>query len=332
MSALVSVIMPVRNGGEYLAPAVESILGQSHSKLELIVVDDHSDDGAVQALSEDDPRVRRVPSRGKGVSAAFNTGLALASGEFIARMDADDLALPRRLEAQLGYLETNPAVSICGACVEIFSEDDIRGGNRRYQDWLNRCRTPAVIHRELFVESPIPNPTALFRREALLLLGGYADPDWPEDYDLFLRADALGMQMGKPDGVLLHWREHDSRLTRTDGRYALKRFQAAKIHYLAKHRLGSAVEPVIWGAGPTGQLTHDLLKSEGRAVRGFIEVHPRRIGGSKRGLPVWPVDWLRQHGDAFVLVAVGAAGARQEIREFMQALGRVEGEHYLFVA
>ena len=328
----VSVVMPVRNGGEYLRPAVESILGQTLSDLELILVDDHSTDGAIDSLALNDPRLEFVESEGRGVSAAFNTGLGHARGSFIARMDADDIALPARLETQLNYLEANPDVGICGACVEIVSGTAVGGGNRRYQDWLNACREPASIRRELFVESPIPNPTAFFRRETIRQLGGYADPDWPEDYDLFLRADATGIKMGKPEGVLLHWREHVNRLTRTDPRYDLARFQAAKIHYLATARLAQDITPVIWGGGPTGRLTHDLLIAEGRTVRGFIEVHPRRIGGEKRGLPVWPVEWLASEPDAFVLVAVGAAGAREQIRRHMEGLGRIEGEHYLFLA
>ena len=324
--------MPVRNGGEWLAESVDSILAQRLDDLELIVVDDHSDDGAVQALAQSDPRLKCLPSRGRGVSAAFNTGLSAASGRYVARMDADDIALPARLERQFQYLESRPGLALCGACVEIFSASRVQGGNRRYEAWLNGCREPESIRRELFVESPIPNPTAFFRREAIEALGGYADPAWPEDYDLFLRADALGMSMGKPDGVLLQWRDHDRRLTRSDERYALVRFQAAKAHYLAQHRLPAGVAPVIWGAGPTGRLTHDLLRDEGRSVAGFIEVHPRRIGGEKRGLPVWPIEWLSGNPDAFVLAAVGAAGARARIRGFMDGLGRVEGEDYLFVA
>lgn len=324
--------MPVHNGGDWLRQAVDSILGQSLGDIELIVVDDHSDDGAVDSLVIPDPRLRRLSSPARGVSAAFNAGLAASSGRFVARMDADDIALPGRLERQLAYLESRPGLALCGACVEIFSAAGVQGGNRRYETWLNGCREPDAIRRELFVESPIPNPTAFFRREALEQLGGYGDPSWPEDYDLFLRADALGMAMGKPEGVLLRWRDHAASLTRSDERYALARFQAAKVHYLARYRLPHGVAPVIWGAGPTGQLTHDLLQAEGRTVSGFIEVHPRRIGGEKRGLPVWPVEWLDSNPDAFVLAAVGAAGARVKIRRFLADLGRIEGEDYLFVA
>lgn len=324
--------MPVHNGGVYLRAALDSILAQSLADFELLIVDDHSDDGAIAGLSLQDPRIRLLASEGRGVSHAFNTGLSAARGAYVARMDADDIALPERFQRQLDYLQCHPRVDICGGCVEIFPPERVAGGNRRYQEWLNSCLEPSHIRRELFVESPIPNPTAFFRRAAINRLGGYADPDWPEDYDLFLRADALGMQMGKPPEPVLRWREHDSRLTRTDPRYSIESFQRAKAHCLARGRLAGASEVVLWGAGPGGRLFHDLLQREGVAVSGFLDVHPRRIGGEKRGLPVWPVEHISNLEGRFVLVAVGAAGAREKIRRFMQQHRWVEGEQYLFVA
>ncbi len=332
MKPLVSVVMPVRNGGSFLAGAVQSILEQSLQELELLLVDDHSGDGAIDRLPRQDDRLVVLNHAGKGVSAAFNAGLSRARGRFIARMDSDDIALPGRLEQQVEYLGSHNDVAICGACVEIFSEQPVAGGNERYQAWLNNCRTPAEIRREMFIESPIPNPTATFRASALNKLGGYHDPAWPEDYDLYLRADAMGMKMGKPPGCLLRWREHGGRLTRTESRYSQKNFQAAKAHYLAKSRLAPGGPIVIWGAGPGGRLMHDLLEGEGVAVQGFLDIHPRRIGGQKRGLPVWPLDDLPALAGSFILVAVGTAGVRPEIREFMDRHARIEGEDYLFVA
>jgi glycosyltransferase involved in cell wall biosynthesis len=332
MTPVVSVIMPVRNGGKYLEIAVASILEQSFSSLELILVDDHSSDAAISGLSTADTRLQVLENSGRGVSSAFNTGLSRARGEFIARMDSDDISMPGRIQGQYQYFQSNPEVDICGACVEIFTDGEIGGGNVRYQTWLNACCSPEVIQRELFIESPIPNPTAMFRRDAILRLGGYADPGWPEDYDLFLRADALGMRMGKPGKTLLRWREHAERLTRTDERYDWSRFQAAKAHYLSSYRVKEKGPLILWGAGPSGRLMHDLLVREGTRILGFLDVHPRRIGGEKRGLPVWPLEQLDQMKDTFILVAVGAAGARSEIREFMRQRKRIEGEHFLFVA
>jgi GT2 family glycosyltransferase len=331
MKPLVSVVMPVRNGGVYLAAAVESILGQSHQQLELILVDDHSDDDAIALLDRSDPRLKIYPSQSAGVVSAFNTGFAHTSGVLIARMDGDDISLPERLTCQLGYLDQHPHIAIAGCCVEIFSKTGIQGGFKRYESWLNSVRTPTEIHHQIFIESPMPNPGTMFRRSALESLGGYRDLDWPEDYDLFLRADAAGMQMGKPEPVLLRWREHAARLTHNNDIYRREQFQTAKVHFLVNHRLNG--QPmIIWGAGPTGRLTHDLIKAEGGVVDGFIEVHPRRIGGQKRGLPVWSVDKCKQADLPMVLVAVGAAGAREEISGFMAEHGKTEGEDYLFVA
>lgn len=335
MNPVVSVIMPVRDGGGYLKAAVESILGQSVPALELILVDDHSEDAAIGGLATSDQRLVVQQNPGHGVSSAFNHGLSGARGRYIARMDADDIAAPVRLQRQIQYFEDHPDVDICGTCVELFAKGGIAGGNLRYQTWLNACRTPGQIHRELFIESPIPNPTAMFRREAIQRLGGYQDPQWPEDYDLFLRADALGMRMGKPEEILLHWREHPQRLTRQDARYGLGRFQAAKAHFLAQHRLPCEASVVLWGAGPTGRLMHDLLLREGVRISGFLDVHPRRIGGEKRGLPVWPLEKLEKLDPikgVFILVAVGAAGARSKIRNFMSQRSLNEGEDFLFVA
>jgi glycosyltransferase involved in cell wall biosynthesis len=336
LDPLVSVVLPVRDGGRWLGAAVDSILRQSLPDLELLLVDDHSTDGAPRQLTGGDSRLQVVKNPGRGVSSAFNAGFAVSRAPFVARMDADDLALPSRLEQQLKYLDRHPEVDLCGACVEIFVGDSPEGrpagGNRRYQAWLNACRSPESIRRELYVESPIPNPTVMFRRATLNQLNGYRNPDWPEDYDLFLRADACGMRMGKPDDILLRWRDHEGRLTRSDARYAVKRFQAAKAHYLAQGRLRSTGPVVIWGAGPTGRSMHDLLRGEGVPVLGFLDVHPRRAGGRKRGLPVWPIEQVERLAGTFVLVAVGAAGARDEIRHFMRARNRREGSDHLFVA
>ena len=137
--------------------------------------------------------------------------------------------------------------------------------------------------------------------------------------------------MGKPEPVLLRWREHDDRLTHNDPIYRRERFMRAKTHFLVRQRLkGQSV--IIWGAGSTGRLMYDLIIAEGGKVEGFIEVHPRRIGGLKRGLPVWSVDKIENLGSTMLLVAVGAAGAREEIAEFLHHHNKIEGQDYLFVA
>lgn len=331
MDPLISVVMPVKDGGKYLAAAVDSILSQSFEDLELVLVDDHSKDSAIVALDNTDPRLKILKSNGCGLVDACNTGFMHSRGRFVARMDADDISLPDRLACQLDYLEQNPDIGIAGCCVEIFSAQGIQGGLERYQNWLNSVRTPRQVHHQIFIESPLPNPGVMLRRDALLQLGGYRKNNWPEDYDLWLRADASGILMGKPDPILLRWREHESRLTHTDALYKRERFMQAKVHFLVRERLNERAV-IIWGAGPTGRQIHDLIIAEGATAVGFIEVHPRRIGGQKRGLPVWPMDKVADISAELLLIAVGAAGVRQQIADYLHMYGMSEGQDYLFVA
>ena len=331
MNPLVSVVLPVRNGGHYLGQALDSILSQTFQDFELLLIDDHSTDQAILSLDKRDARLKVLKNRGSGLVDACNTGFELGRGEYFARMDADDISLPSRFQSQLDYLHENPSVDICGCRVEIFSDSGIQGGLERYQGWLNSVCEPDEVQQQIFIESPLPNPSLMIRKSVLQKLDGYRDNGWPEDYDLLLRADAAGMRMGKPQAILLRWREHQDRLTRTDPLYNRNNFMQAKAHFLVQHRLqGRSV--VIWGAGPTGRLMFDLLSDEGGTIEGFIEVHPRRIGGRKRGLPVWPIDRVASLGEAMLLVAVGAAGAREEIETFLHEQDKKPGKDYLFVA
>lgn len=339
MTSLISVIMPVHNAGHYLVDAIASILNQKNVLLELIVVDDHSTDDAIKYLPSEitqDKRISFISSECRGVVAAMKNGYIHAQGKYIARMDADDIALPNRLSAQYDYLQQHPEIDIAGGQVKIISHTDIANGFILYEKWLNQLCQPEEIERELFVESPIPNPTAFFRREVYEALNGYHDPEWAEDYDMWLRAHALGIKMGKPEGVLLHWRDHHSRLTHCDSRYDNKLFMKAKAYYLARNRdYLKHRKAIIWGTGPTGVYLYDILVEQNVEIEAFIEVNPRRVGGVKRGLPVIHFTEITQYTDnnnALIIGAVGARGARAEMRQALLEMGKEEGSDFLFAA
>lgn len=328
---LISVVMPVHNAGVFLPDAVESILQQSYPHFELIMVDDHSTDGAIEQLSIHDPRIKIIPSSTCGVVHAMRQGVREAKGEYLARMDADDEALPHRLQLQLDYMTNNPEIGIAAAQVEIFSDNGVDQGFQHYQQWLNNVCTPVEISKELFIESPLPNPTVMFRRDVYQQLGGYQDSEWAEDYDCWLRADVQKIKMGKPEGVLLRWRNHENRLTHNDERYSQNNFMRAKAHYLARTHLKDK-EVIIWGTGPTGLKVHDLLQEENIKMKGFIEINSRRIGGEKRGLPVWPIDYVETLSNEIIIGAVGSRGAREEIRTYLEEKEFKEGEQFIFIA
>ncbi len=326
----ISVIMPVHNAGDYLETAVTSILKQSLENLELIIIDDYSTDNAINNLDKSDPRLKVIANNDKGIVSALNLGLQNANKHYVARMDADDIALPNRLEVQLNYLLTHPDIQVCGAQVELFRDDKkIQGGYQHYQSWINTLTDPDDIVKNIFIESPIPHPTAMMHKHHWLELGGYQDSGWPEDYDLWLRAHMEGFRFGKPTGMLLRWRDHDSRLSRMSDRYSKKSFFKAKAFYLAK--LYPDKKFRIWGSGPTGALLHDELEKNNGNVIDFIDIAPKKTGNEKRNKPIVDAFEIKKTGD-LILIAVSARGAREDIKEFLNQRKFTEGTDYICAA
>ncbi|VAX14976.1 Glycosyl transferase, group 2 family [hydrothermal vent metagenome] len=329
-SPLVSVILPARNCGPYLKEAVDSVLTQTFENFEILVIDDGSDDGSIETLGRDDHRLKVIVNPGCGLVDALNAGCKAASGQYLARMDGDDICHPSRLELQVDFLHNNPRIGVTATQVEVIGDGGPAEGYRLYEAWINSVLTPADIRREIYIESPLPHPTVMMRAEVFQKLGGYRDMGWPEDYDLWLRANEAGVSMGKVGRKLLKWRDSDSRLSKKDERYSRKNFMRVKAHFLAR-AMAKKTRPIIWGAGKTGGLLARLLNHEGAEISGFIDINRRKIGRVKAGKPVFGPDKARQIDDALILVAVASRGARDTIRDFLNDCGKVEGIDYYCV-
>lgn len=336
---LVSVLMPCYNAVATLDEALASLFNQSLTDFEIIAVDDGSDDGTaelLQAWAGCEPRLKILSQSHSGIVSALNAGLAICQAPYIARMDSDDYAYPQRLASQSAFLDAHPLVDVVGCRVSGFPEDQVRQGFQIYLDWLNGLMTDQEIRREIFVESPLPHPSVMVRRQAILGAGGYQDHGWPEDYDLWLRLYLRGAQFAKLPDVLLAWREHPKRLTRIDPRYSLENFLRAKAYYLAQGPLRDRRAIFLWGAGMIGRRLGKLLSRQGLPLAAYIDIDPAKIGRSRRGLPILPpeelLDHWRQCPKPALLAAVGARGARQLIRQRLNAFGLVEGVDWWGVA
>jgi len=247
-------------------------------------------------------------------------------------MDADDVAHPRRLELQLDALRSRPDLAACGTGVELFPDEEVGSGYRRYARWLNGLRAPADLERDLFVECPVAHPTLAIRASALRGLGGYRDAGWPEDYDLLLRLHAAGMRAANLEAVLLRWRVRPGRLSLEAPAYAPAAFRRCKVHFLVLGGLPAGRAPVVWGAGRVGKSLARELARQGRPPSAFVDVDPRKIGQEIHGAPVLPPEALGSRPGAYVLAAVGAPGARADIRERLTARGRQEIRDFRAVA
>jgi len=340
-SPLVSVAIPVRNAGKTFEAALESIQKQTIDDLEIVIVDHGSTDNTediIQRAAETDSRIRQFKGKGTFVEAA-NLAWEMASGDFVARMDGDDFAYPERLAKQIAFMERNSAIAACGSLVRIVkrapdgSPSPPDKGYQRYNEWINSVKSPEAILRERFVDSPIPNPTNMIRREVFVEIGGYHDPAWAEDYDFWLRLLERGYAIGKVDEILLDWYDSDLRSTRTIARYELSQFQSAKAYYLSRVEQIKTLGVVICGAGPVGKEFAGLLQAQNVAIHAFIEVNKRQIGNKINGIPVFDTDTLGSfHGKAVALCAIGQSGARETIRKQASPCGFQEGSDFFCVA
>jgi glycosyltransferase involved in cell wall biosynthesis len=207
MTPAVSVLLPVYNAQRYLAEAVESVLAQTFADLELIVVDDGSTDRSGRILRRfeaRDPRVRLVSRANRGLVASLNEMIGLARGEFLARMDADDVALPRRLEVQVAYLRDHPDVVAVGGAVHLIDEAGRLLGESNPEMDHDEIQEAALMGR-----CALKHPSVTMRREAVLAIGGYLEEmEQGEDLDLWLRLGEIGRMASLPD-VVLKYRQHE---------------------------------------------------------------------------------------------------------------------------
>lgn len=328
----ISVLFPFHNGADMLRDALESLVAQTWHDFEVVAIDDGSEDASPDIAADfaaRDRRVRVVRSPRVGLVGALVAACTVARGPFLARMDADDVALPERFARQMALLCEDPALAVCGSRVRV-TGPSVGSGRRRYERWINDVVTSEDITQNLFIECPIPHPTFLMRRAAFESVGGYQDHGWPEDYDLLMRFFTAGMRMGKAAEELLEWRDRPGRLSMRDARYSEAAFRALKRHYLFQTYLREGRRFVQWGAGEVGKRW--LRTWEARCPETVVDVHPRKIGRKIHGFSVIAPDELPSPGEVFVVVAVGARNARAEIRAWLVSRGYEELRDFLFLA
>ena len=214
--ALVSVVMAVKNGGDLVARAIESILNQTYRHLELIVIDDGSDDNTWEVLQQfSDPRMQVYTQANQGVAKTANRGLSLATGKYIARQDHDDFSLPSRLEKQVAFLDAHEEVGLVGTRAEIWS---MQGPTGRFHD---HPIDPGVLAFELLFNNPFVHSSCMFRSSTLKTIGNYnSEPGMIEDYELISRLARVCKVANLAERLVIYQETQDS----------LSRPKAAPLH------------------------------------------------------------------------------------------------------
>jgi glycosyltransferase involved in cell wall biosynthesis len=259
---IVSVLLPVFNGGRYLAEAVESILNQTFRNFEMLIIDDGSTDqtpGILRSFAARDPRIRVVTKPNEGYTKALLAGLSLARGKYIARMDADDISHPDRFAAQVAFLDENPACAVVGSAIRIIDPEGDPLSHRRYP----------LAHSEIDFahvykgECSLAHPSTMIRRSSLDEAGGYRPEFEPaEDFELWTRLGEKGELANLPS-ELLSYRLHPKSTSTQRGRDQVDRVNRAIEATWRRRNLGTDGMPRVPFAPSADEIA---------AVRGFARM------------------------------------------------------------
>jgi glycosyltransferase involved in cell wall biosynthesis len=284
---LVSVIMPVYNGEKHLRIAVESILAQTYWHFELVAVDDGSTDHSIDILREfkslDERVVIHQHPKNMGVVAALNTGIEGSQGVYIARMDADDISMPDRLEKQVAFLDSHAEIGLVGSCGEMVKTD---GAHLLF---ISMPTSPALILWSFCFFDPILHPSVCMRRPLVEKAGGYRNmlsddaKGFPEDYDLWVRMIRLSGFSNLPES-LVKLRRHTANLTESHLKTILK-FSADTGHhhieYLLGHEVPSDVVKVFWKTEHNKSSIPEAVSLLDELVRTFMKNQPLSVKEQK---------------------------------------------------
>jgi glycosyltransferase involved in cell wall biosynthesis len=208
----ISVILPVYNGQDYLAQAIDSVLSQSFSDFELIIINDGSTDGSVAIIEKlTDPRIRLFQQSNMGLAATLNRAISLAKGKYIARQDQDDVCFQSRFEEQINFLDANPDVGMVGTCAEIWVD------NERTNRYLRHPVDDASLKFGLLFDNHFVHSSVMIRRSVFEKVGGYSEDKSrqpPEDYELWSRVMKSYKLANLPE-VLMAYREVEGSMSRT---------------------------------------------------------------------------------------------------------------------
>ncbi|RAK12618.1 glycosyl transferase family 2 [Halanaerobium saccharolyticum] len=250
---MISVIMSVYNAEKYLEKAVESILTQSYHNFEFIIINDKSKDNSADIISkyaDQDQRIKYIENeRNRGLTYSLNKGLELAKGEYIARMDADDISTSDRLKKQVDYLKKNKEISLIGTSAYNIDE------NGKIIAERNVPLEYEEIKRNINLVNPIIHPSVMFKKKDILDIGGYNEEfKKVQDYELWFRIIANGLKVENLSERLLYYRVNNQYFERKSLSYRITdikvRWRGYKLLSLPIYKRYGILVPIVLGITP----------------------------------------------------------------------------------
>ncbi|MFK7810971.1 MAG: glycosyltransferase [Maribacter sp.] len=329
---LVSIIIPFKNTAVFLEECLVSIRKQTHLNWEVLAVDDHSSDESlkiVQGFSEEDSRIQVFQNPGTGIIEALRTGYSKSQGQFITRMDSDDIMTTNKLEILAASLLKSGKGHLAIGQVKYFSDSGISNGYSRYEIWLNQLTKVGNNYSEIYKECVVPSPSWMVYREDLDNCGAFESNIYPEDYDLAFRFYEKGLKCIPCNQLLHHWRDYETRTSRTSENYAQNYFLEIKLHYFLKLEYHTNRPLVVWGAGNKGKAISKLLL-EKQIDFHWVCDNPKKIGKSIYGKEMLHYEFLQTLRNSQCIVTVANEEAQVVIRDYLAELELVSMKDYFF--
>jgi len=256
--------MPLKNAGNYVSECLESIRNQTYANWELIIVNDHSTDDSVSIISSiqaSEARIQLIPNKRTGIISALQTALKECQGDFVTRMDADDVMPSNRLELMVSAIGKSGQKSIVTGKVKYFSDRPISEGYQKYETWINERIDRDDHWKWVYRECVIASPNWMVRRKELDELKAFEKLIYPEDYDLVLKWYNADFKVISIPEVTLHWREHENRISRLSDLYNQESFFKLKMKHFVKNEMNESSQLLMWGTNEKGKLVARLLIS-----------------------------------------------------------------------
>ena len=259
----VSILLPFHNAAPWIQETIESIQRQTYTNWELIAVNDFSTDNSssiLQELVKKEARIQLLQNEEKGIISALQLGLSRAKGEFLTRMDADDVMPEDRLQLMTGRLKSLPNKSIVTGKVKYFSETTVSEGYLTYESWLNERIEKNDHFNHIYRECVVASPNWLARTHTIRESDMFSKLNYPEDYDMTFRWLEEGFQIHSVNEVTLLWREHPDRTSRNSEIYDQASFFDLKLNWFCK--LHNTDSTAILGAGTKGKIAAKFLSNQ----------------------------------------------------------------------
>jgi glycosyltransferase involved in cell wall biosynthesis len=282
----ISILTPFKNAEKYILATAESILAQTETDWEWILVNDHSEQNEEEILSNllSDNRIQVLKNKGNGIIDALNTAFGKATGTYCTRMDADDVMPENKLKHFCNFLDQSNSKTIVTGKVRYFSEEyEVSEAFRKYESWLNSQVVKNDFYSEIYRECTLASGNWMMYTKTLHSIGGFKALKYPEDYDLLFRWYENSLTISGIDEVTHLWREHSERTSRTHTHYAQEAFFELKVKRLLDLDWNGE-QILLNGTGQKGRLSAKILMKQSVSFRWFsheAEKFPNGIFGIK---------------------------------------------------